>query len=181
LTAEAGYVGTRTCTVRRRADACGTAAWLAPGMSGMSGMSEVNTPVPASGARQIASTIVRYGAMLFGTGVIVQFYLAGSGIFAATGPVKDATSLDAHRLLGNILAVLALLLLIAAIVARPARRVTIVVIVLFVLTAVEGIIAGAGTKAPYVGALHPVLAAVILGLAALIPIWIPRPGKGKTD
>ena len=125
--------------------------------------------------------LVRYGAMLFGTGVIVQFYLAGSGIFAATGPVKDASSLDAHRLLGNILAALALLLLIATIVARPARRVMVVVIVLFVLTAVEGFIASAGGSAPYVGALHPVVAAVILGLAALVPIWIPRPGSGKAD
>jgi uncharacterized protein DUF6220 len=144
-------------------------------------MSEVNAPVSASSARQVASMIVRYGAMLFGTGVIVQFYLAGSGIFAATGPVKDASSLDPHRLLGNILAVLALLLLIATIVARPSRRVMITVIVLFVLTAVEGFIAGAGDGAPYVGALHPVVAAIILGLAALIPIWVPRSGRPATE
>jgi hypothetical protein len=119
--------------------------------------------------------ILRYGAMLFGTAVIVQFYLAGSGIFAATGPVKDASSLDPHRVLGNILAVLALLLLIAVVVARPGRRVMITVIVLFVLTAVEGFLAGLGSSAPYVGALHPVVAAVILGLAVLVPIWLPRP------
>jgi mercuric ion transport protein len=126
---------------------------------------------PASGARQVAATIVRYGAMLFGTAVLVQIYLAGSGIFAAKGPVKDATSLDPHRLLGNILSVLALLLLIAVIVARPSRRVVITVIVLFVLTAVEGFVAMAGDGAPYVGALHPVLAVVIMGLTALVPLW----------
>jgi Family of unknown function (DUF6220) len=126
---------------------------------------------PVSGARQVATTIVRYGAMLFGTAVIVQIYLAGSGIFAAKGPVKDASSLDPHRTLGNILAVLALLLLIAVIVARPSRRVVIIVIVLFVLTGIEGLLAMAGNGAPYVGALHPVIAVVIMGLAALVPLW----------
>jgi hypothetical protein len=130
-----------------------------------------STGAPVSGARQVATTIVRYGAMLFGTVVIVQIYLAGSGIFAAKGPVKDATSLDPHRTLGNILAVLALLLLIAVIVARPSRRVVITVIVLFVLTAVEGVVAMAGDGAPYVGALHPVIAVVIMGLSALVPLW----------
>jgi len=129
-----------------------------------------------SGARQMAGKLLRYGAMLFGTAVIVQFYLAGSGIFAAKGPVGDASSLDPHRVLGNILAVLALLLLITMIIARPARRVMITVIVLFVLTAVEGLIAGTGDSAPYFAALHPVIAAVILGLTALIPIWVPRSG-----
>jgi hypothetical protein len=29
----------------------------------------------------------------------------------------------------------------------------------------------AGDSAPYVGALHPVLAVVIMGLAALVPLW----------
>lgn len=130
---------------------------------------------PPSGARQVALTIVRYGSMLFGTAVLVQVYLAGSGIFAAKGPVKDASSLDPHRTLGNILAGLALLLLIAVIVARPSRRVVITVVVLFVLTGVEGLIAGAGKSAPYFGALHPVIAVVIMGLAAVIPLWTRRP------
>ena len=129
------------------------------------------TAAPVSGARQVATTIVRYGAMLFGTAVIVQIYLAGSGIFAVKGPVKDAASLDPHRTLGNILAVLALLLLIAVIVARPSRRVVITMIVLFVLTGIEGLIAMAGDSAPYVGALHPVIAVVIMGLTALVPLW----------
>ena len=137
---------------------------------------ETASPARASGARQVAGKLLRYGAMVFGTAVLVQFYLAGSGIFAATGPVGKATSLDPHRTLGNILAVLALLLLIAMIIARPARRVVITVIVLFVLTGLEGLIAGTGDSAPYFAALHPVVAAVILGLTALIPIWVPRSG-----
>jgi hypothetical protein len=70
-----------------------------------------------------------------------------------------------------------LLLLIATIVARPARRVVITVVVLFVLTAVEGLLAMAGGSAPYVGALHPVVAAAILGLTVLIPLSLPRTMK----
>lgn len=127
-----------------------------------------------SGARQTATMIVRYGAMVFGVVVLVQFYLAGSGIFAATGPVKQAASLDPHRMLGDILAVLALLLLVGAIVARPGRRVLTTVIVLFVLTGIEGLVAIIGTSTPAVGGLHPVIAAVIFALTALIPLWLPR-------
>ncbi|HEV3356571.1 MAG TPA: DUF6220 domain-containing protein [Pseudonocardiaceae bacterium] len=115
---------------------------------------------------------LRIGSMVFGTAVLVQFYLAGSGIFAATGPVKDANSLDAHRLFGNILAGLALIVLIIAIVARPPARVLIATIAMLVLTAVEGLIAGLDDTSPYLAALHPVVAAVILGLAFVIPLWI---------
>ena len=86
-------------------------------------------------------------------GEVRSLQLRGEYLFAAKGPVKDASSLDPHRLLGNILSVLALLLLIAVIVARPSRRVVITVIVLFVLTAVEGFVAMAGSGSPYVGAL----------------------------
>lgn len=126
------------------------------------------TTVPRQGALQA----LRIGAMVFGTVVLVQFYLAGSGIFAATGPVMDASSLDPHRLLGNILAGLALLVLIIAIVARPPSRILISTIVMFVLTGVEGLVAGLHDTSVYLAALHPLLAAVIFGLACLIPLWI---------
>ncbi|HEY4021973.1 MAG TPA: DUF6220 domain-containing protein [Pseudonocardiaceae bacterium] len=122
--------------------------------------------------RRGALLALRIGAMAFGTVVLVQFYLAGTGIFAATGAVKDASSLDPHRLLGNILAGLALIVLIIAIVARPPARILIATIVMFVLTGVEGLIAGLGDSSAYLAAFHPVLAAVILGLAFVIPLWI---------
>ncbi|HWE90166.1 MAG TPA: DUF6220 domain-containing protein [Pseudonocardiaceae bacterium] len=133
-------------------------------------------PASVSGVRPAALAVLRYGAMLFAAAVVVQFYLAGSGIFAATGPVKDASSLDPHRTLGNILAGVALLLVIAMIIARPARRLVLTVVVLFVLTGVEGLLAGAGSGSPYVGALHPVVAAVILG-AALGVVFQTRRGS----
>lgn len=157
---------------RCHADARVTVLWFACPMTESNATG--TSAVPLTGARQVALTIVRYGSMLFGTLVLVQVYLAGSGIFAAKGPVKDASSLDPHRTLGNILAVVALLLLIAALVARPSRRVVITVVVLFVLTGVEGLIAGAGSGAPYFGALHPVIALVIMGCAAVLPLWTRR-------
>jgi hypothetical protein len=127
--------------------------------------SQVTTP------RRGTLQALRIGSMVFGTVVLVQFYLAGSGIFAATGPVKDASSLDPHRLLGNILAGLALIVLVIAIVARPPARILIAAIVMLVLTGVEGLIAGLGDTSAYLAALHPVVAAVILGLAFVIPLW----------
>ncbi|HEX3783040.1 MAG TPA: DUF6220 domain-containing protein [Pseudonocardiaceae bacterium] len=138
------------------------------------GTNEKTTGGTPSGLRQGAIAALRYGAMLFGALVIVQIYLAGSGIFAATGPVKLASSLDPHRVLGNVLAVVALLVLIAAIVARPGRRSLITAIVMFVLTGIEGLVAGWGSTSPYLGALHPVIAVVILGLAVALPLWTPK-------
>jgi len=128
----------------------------------------------SGGARHTALLALRYGAMVFCAAVIVQFYLAGVGIFAATGPVKDAASLDPHRQLGYILAALALLVLIAAIVARPGRQVLGAAIALFVLTGIEGGLASAGPSAPYLGALHPVIAAAILGITISLIRWTRR-------
>lgn len=108
-------------------------------------------------------TVLYYSSMVFVAAVVVQFYLAGAGIFRVTGPVHDATSLDPHRLLGNILAVLALLLLVVTLIARPNRRMVGTSIALFVLTAGEGFLAGTGDSLPYLAAFHLVVAAAILG------------------
>jgi len=122
---------------------------------------------PLTGARLGAAQVLRYGGMLFLAGVLVQFYLAGRGIFAATGPVHSADSLDAHRVLGNVLAGLAVVLLIAAAVAHPTRRMVAAAIVLFVLTGLEGVLAGAGTDSPSLaGGLHVVVALLVFGLGA---------------
>lgn len=115
---------------------------------------------------------LRISSMVFGTAVLVQFYLAGTGIFGAgLNPIWKASSLDAHRMFGNILAGLALIVLIIAIIARPPARILIATIAMLVLTGVEGLIAGLGTTSSYLAALHPVVAAVILGLAFVIPLW----------
>jgi len=87
----------------------------------------------------VAATIVRYGAMLFGTACAVQIYLAGLGHLRRQGAGQGRGPVLIRTAAGNILSGLALLLLIAVIVARPSRRVVITVIVLFVLTAGRGI------------------------------------------
>jgi hypothetical protein len=135
---------------------------------------EARPAAPAlTGARRGALVAAYYGAMVFAAAVVVQFYLAGAGIFAATGPVGKASSLDPHRMLGNILAALALLLLVAVLIARPVARMIWTSVVLFVLTGIEGLIAGTGDSLPYLAALHVVVAAIILG-AGLTLIYLGR-------
>ncbi|MBA2553033.1 MAG: hypothetical protein H0V10_04950 [Geodermatophilaceae bacterium] len=120
---------------------------------------------PLAGARLGAAQVVRYGGMLFLAAVLVQFYLAGRGVFGASGPVEGAEDLDPHRLLGTVLAALALILLVAAAVARQTQRMLPTAVVLFVLTAVEGLLAGAGSDTPSLaGGLHVVVALLIFGL-----------------
>jgi hypothetical protein len=134
-------------------------------------MAEQTSQVTTTPRRGLLQAL-RIGAMVFGTAVIVQFYLAGTGIFGAgTTPLWKATSMDAHKTFGNVLAGLAVIVLIIAIIARPPARILIATIVMFVLTGVEGFIAGLGKTSSYVAALHPVIAAVILGLAFVIPLW----------
>ena len=130
------------------------------------------TPSKATTPRRGALQALRIGSMVFGTAVVVQFYLAGTGIFGAgLNPIWKASSLDAHRLFGNILAALAVVVLIIAIIARPPARILIATIAMLVLTGVEGLVAGLGRTSAYLAAFHPVLAAVILGLAFVIPLW----------
>lgn len=130
------------------------------------------TPSQATTPRRGALQTLRISSMVFGTAVIVQFYLAGTGIFGAgLNPIWKASSLDAHRTFGNILAGLALVVLIIAIIARPPARILIAAIAMLVLTGVEGLIAGLGKTSSYLAAFHPVLAAIILGLAFVIPLW----------
>jgi hypothetical protein len=131
------------------------------------------TPSQTTTPRRGALQALRISSMVFGTAVIVQIYLAGTGIFGAgLSPIGKASSLDAHRLFGNILGGLALIVLIIAIIARPPARVLIATIVMLVLTGVEGLIAGLGKTSAYLAAFHPVVAVIILGLAFVIPLWI---------
>ncbi len=118
-----------------------------------------------TGARSGAAQVVRYGGMVFLAAVLVQFYLAGRGVFDVSGPVEGADSLDPHRLLGSVLAALALILLVAAAVARQTKRMVGTAVALFVLTAVEGLLASAGSNSPILaGGLHVVVALLIFGL-----------------
>ena len=106
------------------------------------------------GGRQI-----RLGLMIFFlAGVFVQFYLAGRGIFGAS-------SIKAHKDWGNVLHIISLIILIATVAipaSRTARDIQMAVS-LFVLVTIQVIIGT--TDHPQVGAFHPVVALLIVGLS----------------
>ena len=111
-----------------------------------------------------ARTIYRYLTALFLADVLLQFFLAGAGVFSA-GPgtaARDSSALDPHRNNGLVVMVLALLLLVAALVARNGRWKW--ALPLLVLTVLQPVLAIAGAA----GGLHVLNAAVILGIGGML-------------
>jgi hypothetical protein len=103
---------------------------------------------------------------VFTLGVIVQFFLAGLGVFRVQGGSSDSHFdhvFAPHRALGNILFIVALLVLVAALVARLGRGQVLLGLVLALLVFVQSILANNGPS--WVRALHPVVAVAILALA----------------
>ncbi|HTS96080.1 MAG TPA: DUF6220 domain-containing protein [Streptosporangiaceae bacterium] len=111
-----------------------------------------------------ARVIYRYLTVLFLLDVLLQFFLAGAGVFSA-GPgtaARDSTALDPHRFNGTLVMALALLLLIAALVARNGRWRW--VLALLVLTLLQPVLAIAGAA----GGLHVLNAVVILAVGSML-------------
>jgi hypothetical protein len=97
-------------------------------------------------------TVHRVILSVFTLGVIVQFFLAGLGVFR----VQDGASssrfdhvFEPHRVLGNVLLIVALLVLLG--------------LVLTLLVFLQSVLANAGPS--WVRAIHPVVAVLILALA----------------
>jgi len=108
--------------------------------------------------------IYRYLTALFLADVLLQFFLAGAGVFSA-GPgtaARDSATLDPHRGNGMLVMVLALLLLAAALVARNGRWKW--ALPLLVLTLLQPTLAIAGAA----GGLHVLNAAAILGIGGML-------------
>ena len=111
-----------------------------------------------------ARIIYRYLTALFLADVLLQFFLAGAGVFSA-GPgtaARDSSTLDPHRGNGMLVMILALLLLAAALAARNGRWKW--TLPLFVLTLLQPVLAIAGAA----GGLHVLNAAVILGIGGML-------------
>ena len=108
--------------------------------------------------------IYRYLTALFLADVLLQFFLAGAGVFSA-GPgtaARDSSTLDPHRGNGMLVMILALLLLAAALAARNGRWRW--ALPLLVLTLLQPVLAIAGAA----GGLHVLNAAVILGVGGML-------------
>jgi len=101
-------------------------------------------------------------------GIVVQFFLAGLGVFGVDGhkDLGKATSLDPHRALGDILAAVALLMLIAALVAHVEKLAMwgSLALVLLIGGAQTALAAG-GENHHWLGGLHALDGVLILGLA----------------
>jgi Family of unknown function (DUF6220) len=112
----------------------------------------------------MARIVYRYLAAVFLADVVLQFFLAGAGVFSA-GPgtaARESSALDPHRANGMVVMLLALLLLIAALVARNGRWRW--VLPLLVLTLLQPVLAIAGAA----GGLHVLNAVAILGIGGVL-------------
>jgi hypothetical protein len=95
---------------------------------------------------------------LFILGLLVQFYLAGRGVFGAS-------SFSAHKDFGDVLHILTPVILVLTLVNRVTRnRVDVIHSVLLILL-YEVQLALADLDHPNVGAFHPVNALLLLGVS----------------
>jgi Family of unknown function (DUF6220) len=105
---------------------------------------------------------IRFGLVaLFLVGIPVQFYLAGRGVFGAS-------DYDAHKSVGDLLHAVTILALIVTFFGADMRngRDIGLGVALFVLMTIQAIIPS--FKHPNVGALHPLNALLLLGVAVHI-------------
>jgi hypothetical protein len=101
--------------------------------------------------------VIYFGvAAIYLVGAVVQFFLAGLGVFGAS-------SYDAHRAFGLILVLVTLVLLVLSIVGRMPRTTLILTVVLLGLNVLQMVLAN--TDVGEVAALHPVNGVVIVFLA----------------
>jgi hypothetical protein len=100
--------------------------------------------------------------------IVVQFFLAGLGVFRAkphgSQGLAASSTFDPHRALGSALQAVALVILITAIVARRQLKLS---AALFVLMVLQSVWAGIGGDAPGIAALH-----VVGGLAIVVVAYL---------
>ena len=138
--------------------------------------------------RRWALASYRWVAVLFLAGVVVEFFLAGLGVFRTQHEATKAGSIltksgfnhsfDPHLVLGDVLFAVGLVLCVAAFAARIGRKARLTSGALFVLLVVQAALAFAGPAA--VRALHPVLGLLVLCAAVHCPQRPPRRGNPRS-
>ncbi|HZD68865.1 MAG TPA: hypothetical protein VFA45_08090 [Actinomycetes bacterium] len=131
--------------------------------------------------RQGAAWIYRILITLFAVAVVLEFFLAGLGIFRAMPGEEESLShetvednFNVHADLGWYLVIGTLLLLIVILAAWTGPRSIGATFALAVLTVVQMRLGGAGEDAPVAGAFHAVNALLILGLSLFLTFWAWR-------
>jgi len=133
--------------------------------------------------RRGAGAALRYLTPLYALAVLLQFFLAGSGIFGLKeGDVvnEEGNALDLHRDFGWIISnPVALLILLIALLWWPRnKRMLGLFALLFVLMIVQSFLPEGGR---WVAAFHPVNAVVLLGLLGYLSYWFWRGGYDAMD
>lgn len=100
-------------------------------------------------------------ARIFLAGLLLQFYLAGAGLFGAG-------SFQPHRILGDVLTMLAILFPVLALVGRLGRKLIGLSTLLAFLTIVQIMLPSLRGNVPWIAALHPINALALMGLSATI-------------
>jgi hypothetical protein len=120
--------------------------------------------------RARVDVVFLWGLALFLVAGLVQIFLAGLGIFEFKGgKLADASSFDAHRMLGFAMGGVAVLLVIVAAVARASRRtITLSVVLALLSTLMQSVLAAVGENAAFFGGLHAVDGLLILGIAGYL-------------
>ena len=108
-----------------------------------------------------ATAVYHWVALLIAAGAVVQFFLAGVGVFGAD-------SFDAHESLGWMLHTASLVVLIAAIVGPRTRHAIVLSVVFVVVFTIQVMLPGLRDDSPWLAAFHPLLALAVLGLAVRI-------------
>jgi len=132
--------------------------------------------------RRGATVAQRYLVTVYFIGVVTQFFLVGFGLFGmkAGDTIGKAHSLNAHRDFGWALTEYGgALLLVMTLIAwqKPLReRVGLYVVLCLLGFPVQPLLAAAGEHYRFVGMLHPVNAALLLGLSATLArrAWATR-------
>jgi Family of unknown function (DUF6220) len=125
--------------------------------------------------RQAGRLAYRYLVALFFAGVIVQFFLAGLGVFRTQHDADGGVTISDHRFEHNfsphaawgfMLSILGLLVFLSALGGRLGRSRVLLSLALPVLVELQGVLANAGPSG--FRALHPVNACLILGVSAYL-------------
>ena len=119
--------------------------------------------------RRGATAVYHWVALLIAAGCVVQFFLAGVGVFGAD-------SFDAHEGLGWSLHTASIVVFLLALLGPRTGRAIGLGFALPALMTIQIALVGARDDAPGLAALHPVLALFVLGLAFHIgmPLVVSR-------
>ncbi|MGH3497849.1 MAG: DUF6220 domain-containing protein [Nocardioidaceae bacterium] len=141
-------------------------------------MTSSNPPAEARTPAPLAA--YRWALILFLLLGVVQFFLAGLGVWGIDQrKLADASSLDPHRIVGEIMGLVALIAFVIAFFAHVGTRVILLTLLLAVLTSgVQMLLAGLGDHAAVFGGLHALNGLVVMGLAGFLQFSIrPRTAR----